>query len=312
MTDWRPNCDAKLAKRRADMLARVRRYFEARSVLEVDTPALSETTITDPNIASIGVAGNRYLSTSPEFAMKRLLAAGYPDIFSICRVFRDEERGRLHLPEFTMVEWYRHGFGLDDIVRDTLALIAFIASRPDLAHDVPVIDYADVIQQFAGVDPLTASIEELAHAAEADDELAASLGDRRDDWLDLLLATRVAPSLPSDTLTVIRHYPISQAALARCSPENPAVADRFEVFIGNVELANGFVELTDAEEQAERMQTDIDERRRRGQPAPEPDEHLLNALRAGLPDCAGVALGFERLHMFVEERDHIRDVVTFS
>ncbi|MDJ0911243.1 MAG: EF-P lysine aminoacylase EpmA [Woeseiaceae bacterium] len=312
MNEWRPNSDAKLAKRRADMLARVRRYFEARSVLEVDTPSLSHTTVTDPNIASIGVSGDRFLSTSPEFAMKRLLAAGYPDIFSICRVFRDEERGRLHLPEFTMVEWYRHGFGLDDIVRDTLALIAFVASRPELAHDVPVIDYADVIQQFAGVDPLTASVDELAHAAEADAELAASLGDRRDDWLDLLLATRVAPSLPSDSLTVIRHYPISQAALARCNPDNPAVADRFEVFIGNVELANGFVELTDAEEQAERMQTDIDERRRRGQPTPDPDEHFLDALRAGLPECAGVALGFERLHMFVEECDDIRDVVTFS
>ncbi len=312
MTDWRPNSDAKLAKRRADMLARVRRYFEARSVLEVDTPALSGTTVTDPNIASIGVAGDRYLSTSPEFAMKRLLAAGYPDIFSIARVFRDEERGRLHLPEFTMVEWYRHGFGLDDIVRDTLALIAFIASRPELAHDVPVIDYADVIQQFSGVDPLTASIEELAHAAEADDDLAASLGDHRDDWLDLLLATRVAPSLPSDSLTVIRHYPISQAALARSTPGNPAVADRFEVFIGNVELANGFVELTDAEEQAERMQTDLDERHRRGLPTPDPDDDLLDALRYGLPDCAGVALGFERLHMFVEGCDEIRDVVTFS
>ena len=229
-----------------------------------------------------------------------------------CRVFRDEERGRLHLPEFTMIEWYRHGFGLEDIVRDTLALIAFIASRPDMAHDVPVIDYADVMQQFAGVDPLNASIAELAQAAEADDDLAAALGDHRDDWLDLLLATRVAPSLPQDSLTVIRHYPKSQAALARRNPDNPDVADRFEVFLGNVELANGFVELTDADEQAERMQADLDVRRRRGLPTPRPDEDFLDALRSGLPDCAGVALGFERLHMFVEGCDDIRDVVTFS
>ncbi len=312
MTGWRPNCDPDLAKRRADLLARVRRYFEVRSVVEVDTPALSATTVTDPHIASIAVSGERYLSTSPEFAMKRLLAAGYPDIFSICRVFRDEERGRLHLPEFTMIEWYRRGFELEDIVRDTLALIAFIASRPELAHDVPVIDYADVMQQFAGVDPLTASVEELASAAEADEDLTAALGGNRDDWLDLLLATRVAPSLPQDSLTVIRHYPKSQAALARRCPGNPEVADRFEVLLGNVELANGYVELTDADEQAGRMQADLDERRRRGLPALEPDEDLLDALRAGLPDCAGVALGFERLHMFVEGFDDIRDVVTFS
>ncbi len=312
MSGWQPNCPPDLAQRRASLLARVRRHFEVRSVLEVDTPALSGTTVTDPNIASIGAAGDRYLSTSPEFAMKRLLAAGYPDIFSICRVFRDDERGRLHLPEFTMIEWYRRGFGLDDIVRDTLALIAFIASRPELAHDVPVLDYADVMQQFAGVNPLTASIEELAHASEADDDLAAALGNHRDDWLDLLLATRVAPSLPQDSLTVIQHYPTSQAALARRNPDNPDVADRFEVFLGNVELANGFVELTDADEQAERMQADLEERRRRGLPTPEPDEDLLDALRAGLPDCAGVALGFERLHMFVEGCDDIRDVVTFS
>lgn len=312
MTDWRPNCDASVAKRRADLLARVRRYFEARSVLEVDTPALSRTTVTDPNIASIGVDGNRYLSTSPEFAMKRLLAAGYPDIFSIARVFRDEERGRLHLPEFTMVEWYRHGMDLDDIIRDTLALIAFAASRPELAHDVPVIDYADVVQQFAGIDPLTASIDELAHAAEADDELAASLGQHRDDWLDLLIATRVAPKLPGDSLTVIRHYPASQAALARLDPNDPSVALRFEVFLGNVELANGFVELADAEEQARRMQADLSERRRRNLSTAEPDEGLLGALRYGLPDCAGVALGFERLHMFIEGCDDIRSVVTFS
>ncbi len=312
MSDWRPNSEPDMATRRANILARVRRYFEVRSVLEVDTPALSASTVTDPNIASIAVAGDRYLSTSPEFAMKRLLAAGYPDIFSICRVFRDEERGRLHLPEFTMVEWYRRDFGLEDIVRDTLALIAFLASRPELARDVPVIDYADVMRQFAGVDPLEATIEELARAAEADDELVASLGDDRDDWLDLLLATRVAPSLPQDSLTVIRHYPASQAALARRCPGDPEVADRFEVFVGNVELANGFVELTDADEQAERMQKDLDARRRQSLPEPSPDQDLLEALRAGLPQCAGVALGFERLHMFIEDCDDIREVVTFS
>lgn len=312
MSNWRPNSDPDMATRRANILARVRRYFEVRSVLEVDTPALTESTVTDPNIASIAVAGDRYLSTSPEFSMKRLLAAGYPDIFSICRVFRDEERGRLHLPEFTMVEWYRRGFGLEDIVRDTLALIAFLASRPELARDVPVIDYADVMQQFAGVNPLEATIEDLARAAEADDELVASLGDDRDDWLDLLLATRVAPSLPRDTLTVIRHYPASQAALARRCPGDPEVADRFEVFVGNVELANGYVELTDADEQAERIQRDLDTRRLQGLPEPIPDQNLLDALRSGLPQCAGVALGFERLHMFIENCDDIREVVTFS
>ncbi len=297
------------------MLEQARSFFRSRGVLEVDTPALSRFTTSDPNIDSLRVAGpleaTRYLQTSPESFMKRLLADGYPDIYAICRVFRDGESGSLHQPEFTMVEWYRHGFGLGEMIDETVAFIADVLQRPELTDTVR-LEYVTAFRRFAGIDPLTASLDELAIAAAADAGLRESLGDDRDAWLDLLLSTLVAPNFAGRQLTVLRHFPASQAALARICPADGRVADRFEVFHGATELANGFVELRDPDEQRRRMQADLASRSATARRPVPLDEPLLEALESGLPDCAGVAAGFERLLMLASGAADIRDVLTFA
>ncbi len=316
MTDWRPCSGPEAAASRAALLGRIREYFASCDVLEVDTPTLGIAAVSDVQIESLEVGRSQvsrvplYLHTSPEFPMKRLLAAGYPDIYSICRVFRDGEAGRRHQPEFTMVEWYRHDMELGQIVEDTTDLIA--AALGDAAPtDAPAsADYRDLFRDATGVDPLDADIDELAALAEP--ELRDTIGDVRDDWLDWLFATKVASGLARNRLTVVRHYPASQAALARLCPDDARVADRFEVFFGDVELANGYVELTDAEEQRRRIEADNRERKRRGRDVRPIDDALLAALEAGLPQCAGVAMGLERLQMVLDNTDDIRDVVTFA
>jgi lysyl-tRNA synthetase class 2 len=298
---------------RAAMLARARRYFAGQDVLAVDTAALSPSAPTDPHIASMSVqAADSYLHTSPEFHMKRLLADGYPDIYTICRVFRDGESGRHHLPEFTMIEWYRHAMSLDAIIADTLQLIAAVLERPELVNSVSNRDYSSRFADIVAINPLDASIDQLADVVNADEQLRLSLGDDRDAWLDLIMATKIAPRFSMNSLTVVKHYPVSQAALARFCPANAGVADRFEVYYGALELANGYVELSDAQELARRMDNDLAVRSRLGMPAVPRDEQLIAALESGLPECAGVAMGFERLHMVAAGADDIRNLVCFA
>jgi len=312
---WRASSGVAVARQRVDMLGRARRFFRERDVLEVDTPALGQFAASDPNIDSLRVATPRgdtlYLQTSPESFMKRLLADGYPDIYGICRVFRGGEAGRLHQPEFTMVEWYRQGFGLDAMIDETVAFIAELLERPGL-RNAERLEYRDAFRRFAGIEPFTASIDRLAEAASADAGLRESLGTDRDAWLDLLLSTRVAAGFADSKLTVLRHFPASQAALAQICPADGRVADRFEVFYGAMELANGFVELRDPSEQRQRMQKDLEKRRATArQPLPL-DEPLLAALESGLPECAGVAAGFERILMLAAGTEDIRNVMTFA
>jgi lysyl-tRNA synthetase class 2 len=299
-------------------MRRIRAHFDAAGVLEVDTPALSPYAVSDVQIESFAIAESAvsrrplYLHTSPEYCMKRLLAAGFPDIYSICRVFRDGESGRQHQPEFTMLEWYRLGMGLGDIIEDTVAIIdAALGDAAPVGNPV-IVDYADAMRRACGIDVHDADSAALAAAAGADAALREAIGDARDGWLDLLLATRVLASFAPDRLTVLRHYPASQAALARLCPSDSRVADRFEVFLGTVELANGYVELTDAREQAERIGHDNEVRERRGRARRPVDQNLLDALAAGLPQCAGVAMGLERLQMVHDNTDDIRDVITFA
>lgn len=316
MSNWRPSSPASAARRRANMLDRARRYFLAANVLAVDTPALSRFAVSDPHIDSLAVlsaAGRRcFLHTSPEFHMKRLLAAGYPDIYSICRVFRDGEAGSKHLPEFTMIEWYRLDLELAGIVADAVALIAACLDDSTLANSAVSVDYADAFTDYAGIDVLTASADDLAHGVNADRDLRTALGTDRDAWLDLILSNAVIPRFSAGRLTVLQRFPASKAALARLCPEDQRFADRFEIFFGSMELANGYVELTDANEQRLRIDRDL-QRRRNLQRSVEPwDKNFLQAMDNGLPACAGVAVGVERLQMILDGADHIRDVVTFA
>lgn len=313
MSNWRPSSSVAVAVRRAELLQRTRDYFARNDVLAVDTPSLSPSAPTDPNIHALSVHDSDfYLHTSPEFHMKRLLAGAFPDIYSICRVFRAAEQGRYHLPEFTMVEWYRHSMDLTAIIADTLQLVITVLERPLLLDDIYERDYTTLFKEIVDLDPLEASVDELASIVSADDSLRSSLGAHRDAWLDLILATIIVPRFDDDGLTVIRHYPASQASLARFCPEDIRVADRFEVYFGKLELANGYVELTDADELARRMDADLQARRAGGLPIIPRDEALLSAHEAGLPDCAGVALGFERLQMIDANTDDIRNVVSFA
>lgn len=316
MTDWRPSSGPDAARRRAALLERVRKFFSDRDVLAIDTPALAQYAVSDLHIESIsvrsGFSGDHFLNTSPEFCMKRLLAAGYPDIYSICRVFRGGEAGKRHQPEFTMVEWYRLGFGLDSIVAETLQLLTQALDDPKLASTTEQLDYAEAFRQHANIDVFHASIDELADCADADIDLRATIADDKDAWHNLIFSAVVTPQFAPDKLTVVRHYPASQAALARICPIDNRVADRFEVFYGANELANGYVELTDADEQMQRINTDQEQRRLSGRRASPYDKNLIAALEAGLPECAGVAVGLERLQMVHEKTDDIGDVVTFT
>lgn len=315
--DWRPAASIATAQRRATMLDRARLFFAEHGVLQVDTPSLSPAAVSDPHIDSVRAtlslqrSADLFLRTSPEYAMKRLLCAGYPDIYEIARVYRDGEAGLRHQPEFTLIEWYRRGFSLDDMMLESIALLSALLEPSRLQGSVVYQSYAAAFRESIDLDPLTADLDALRRASDADERLAAALGDRRDGWLDLLLATRVAPRFERNRLTVLHHYPASQAALARLNPEDPTVADRFEVFYGDLELANGFVELTDAAEQAQRFAGNQAERQASDRLPVPLDDRFLAALQSGMPRCAGVAVGFERLLMINENTDDIRSIVTF-
>jgi len=310
---WMPTSGVEMALARASILDKARQYFASQNVLEVFTPALSSTGVTDPNIDSVpAMLGDRtvYLHTSPEFMMKRLIAAGFEDIYQVCRVFRDGESGPLHQPEFTMIEWYRLDFNLTDIIADCIDLVTEMLAA-DGARQPRIVSYSDIFAETLSIDPMTASPDRLADLLEADAQLRTSIGEDRDAWLNLAMATLVAPHFADNGLTVIFHYPASQASLARLCPEEPTVAERFELYLGSVELANGFVELTDPDVQLQRFENERQLRAARGKPVVAIDDDLINALRSGLPPCAGVALGLDRLLMIAEGQDDIANVMTF-
>jgi lysyl-tRNA synthetase class 2 len=305
-------------RRRAAIVASIRQFFAERGVLEVETPALSSAGVTDPalenvvaQVRSLG-ARPQYLHTSPEFAMKRLLAAGSGDIYQVCRVFRDDELGRWHQPEFTLLEWYRVGWDEQQLMTEVEALLVTALSA--IGNSAPGrsvrVRYSDAIAAALGVgaDAPTAQIVAALSAARVD----VPQGLSHDAVLDLALSTVVLGSFDGAALVFVYDYPESQAALARVKPGHPPVAARFEVFSRGIELANGFHELGDATEQRRRFTADLEVRRRANRDVPPLDEDLLAALAAGLPDCAGVAVGLDRLIALATGQADVASVVSFA
>ena len=302
---------------RARVNAMVRQFFAERGVLEVETPILSAAGNTDPNIESFTAAFSghvdagareRWLRTSPEYPLKRLLAAGIGDCYELGRVFRNGEAGGRHNPEFTMLEWYRVGWDHRQLMEETIGLVEAALALVGRRAEVVIESYRQLFLDELGLDPLHAPIDEL-RAPLADYGIGPE-GLGRDDWLDLLITHKLQPAFPRDRITVIHDYPASQCALAKIRPGDPPMAERFELFLGRYELANGYHELNDGAEQRLRFERDNAIRRERGLREVPMDERLLAVLDA-MPDCAGVALGVERLLMCLAGTDAIADVLAF-
>ena len=324
--EWRPSASFDALRLRAELNARIREFFAQRGVLEVETPVLSMAGNTDPNIASFalefsgrteGAPRTRWLRTSPEYPLKRLLAAGLGDCYELGRVFRDGEAGGRHNPEFTMLEWYRLGYDHHQLIGETAQLVQSALALVGREAALERVAYRELYRERLGLDPLLAD----------ESELRAALGDvvidpdglGRDDWLDLLMTHRLQPGFTHDRLLAVYDYPASQCALARVRQPAPAqagsdapLAERFELYLGPLELANGYHELTDADEQGARFDRDLAVRAQRRTASPPRDEALLGGLAAGLPDCAGVALGVDRLLMAMLNTGRIADTLAFD
>lgn len=318
--DFRPTASWQNLRLRAELLRRLRRFFENRGFLEVETPVLSSNTVIDRHLDPVSVilpddprtphvGRQMWLQTSPEFAMKRLLAAGAEAIFQVTRAFRAAERGRLHNPEFTLVEWYRAGDSME-------AGMAFLANLADtLLGRGPAerISYREAFEVHLGLNPHTAAAEELAAVASSRGLAPPQGWDAadRDAWLELLLSEFVEPHLGTTSPTILYDYPASQAALARIRNEAPPVGERFELYLEGVELANGYHELLDTSELRRRNARNNRARQDDGKPPLPEESHLLAAMDAGLPPCTGAALGFDRVVMFAAGASSIDEVIAF-
>ncbi|MCW8829073.1 MAG: EF-P lysine aminoacylase EpmA [Gammaproteobacteria bacterium] len=315
--DWQPVAPLENLRRRARLLQRIRAFFAERGVMEVETPALSRAAITDPHLQSFAARYSGpghaaglplYLHTSPEFPMKRLLAAGAGPIYQLCKVFRQGEAGRRHNPEFTLLEWYRPGYDHHALMDEVEALAASVLG---LAERAERISYREAFRRYLNIDPLESPLDALRAAARDHGIRGFDAEEQRDLWLDLLLSHCIEPELGREGLCFLYDYPASQAALARLNPEDPRLAERFELYYRGVELANGFHELADAGEQRRRFETERTARRKQGLEQVPLDEYLLAALEQ-LPDCSGVALGIDRLVMLALGADSLDEVMAFT
>lgn len=320
-SDFLPTASWENLRRRAELMQRLRAFFVDAGFLEVETPMLSADIVVDrhldPFVTHYQVPGalddqagkTLWLQTSPEAAMKRLMAAGGEAIFQVTRSFRNRERGRLHNPEFTLIEWYRRGDGLE-------AGMQLLGELTQTLLDVPRVDritYAEAFQQYLEIDPHQADVAQLSAAAERLN-IAVPPGfenEDRDSWLQLLLADRIEPQLGAEAPTILYDYPASQAALAKVRPGPPAVAERFELYYRGIELANGFHELLDAEVLRQRMEIENSQRVADGKTMLPGPQRLLAAMDAGLPNCCGVALGFDRVVMLAVGAESIDEVIPF-
>lgn len=315
--NWQPTASIEQLRSRAKVIQTIRQFFANKNVLEVDTPAMSHATVTDIHLHTFqtefvgpGYADGRklYFMTSPEFHMKRLLAAGSGCIYQICKSFRNEENGRYHNPEFTMLEWYRVGFDHHQLMDEMDELLQLVLGCGDAQR----MSYQQAFLSVLGVCPLEASMAELKRvASELGLSDIAEPEQDRDTLLQLLFSIGVEGKIGQDTPAFVFDFPASQAALAKINPQDPRVADRFEVYFKGIELANGFHELDNPAEQLKRFEEDNLKRAEMGLVAQPIDHHLIEALKSGLPDCAGVALGIDRLIMLSLGCDHIDQVTAF-
>ena len=309
-TDWRPSADIDALRLRARVLRAVRAYFDNQGVLEVETPALCSRTVTDPSIESL-VSLDRtgrvwFLQTSPEFAMKRLLAAGSGSIYQITRAYRDGERGRHHDLQFSILEWYRVGFDHHRLIEDVDALLDAVLGPQSSRR----MTFREAFSLHLELDPLTAATAELHDACESRGFSSRAAAASRDECLDYLLAVAVQPAFGPGRVYLL-DFPASQAALAQVRTGPPQVAERFELYIDGIEVANGYHELQDAVELKRRMRYDIERRCEAGRTVPQVDGRLLAAHDAGLPACAGVAVGLDRIVMIAGRYRTLHDVLAF-
>lgn len=305
MTDWRPSATLEAIKARASLYQHIHAFFSARQVLQVDTPALAQHSVTDIHIHSIAVPGYGYLQPSPEYHMKRLLAAGSGAIYQISKAFRDGEAGSRHNPEFTLLEWYRPDFSLQQIIDETTALL-----QPLLGTEVYQTTFRALFLSQLNVDPLTTDTQTLQTLV---DNIEAAPRMNKAALIDWLMACVIEPALPRDRITVVTDFPSWAAALAqkKYDTDGKEVAQRFEIYAGGYELANGYFELTDATEQAHRFAKDIETRKTDLLPTMAIDTRLIAAMQHGLPSCSGVAVGIERVLMAQHQWQKIADVTAF-
>ena len=318
MSQWQPSANIEELKARAELLRSIRQFFYDRDVMEVETPLMSNGTVTDVHLDAFstefphhhsGEVKSLYLQTSPEFAMKRLLCAGAGSIYQICKSFRNEAAGRFHNPEFTMLEWYRLGFNDQDLIDEVDQLMQVTLS----VNPAIRMSYQQAFIELLGLDPLSASlteIKDLVLSYSTDEWLVNE--DDADVLLQWLFSMYIEPNLGTDTTPCfIYDFPASQASLAKLNQADPRVAHRFELYFKGVELANGFYELQDAKEQEKRFVKDNQQRAALGLPEKPIDKLFLASLEQGLPDCAGVALGIDRLFMLKQNLAHIEQAMSF-
>ncbi|MCO7188639.1 MULTISPECIES: elongation factor P--(R)-beta-lysine ligase [unclassified Pseudoalteromonas] len=315
---WAPSASIDTLRQRAAIVAKIRMFFAERDVLEVETPSLAQASVTDVHLATFSTmfvgpghaAGTPlYLQTSPEFAMKRLVAAGSGPIYQIGKAFRNEESGRHHNPEFTMLEWYRPGYDEFALMAEVDALMQTILGCPKAES----LSYQQAFIQHLGIDPLTASLNDLRHlACQRGHEHIAEQEQHRDTLLQLLFCMEIEPLIGQQAPCFVYHFPASQAALAQLNADDSRVAGRFELYYRGMELANGFNELTDAVEQSARFDEDNALRTAMGLAPVAKDTRFLAALAQGLPACAGVALGVDRLVMLATGKTQLKEVIAFD
>lgn len=306
---WRPTAAPAALKARAKLLREIRKYFAQQGVMEVETPLLSSAGNTDPEINSIRTDNGHYLRTSPEFALKRLLASGSSDIFELGRVFRAGESGRHHNPEFTMLEWYRTGFSYQRLMDEVADLVRQCGDGKFDLWPLEKLSYQQLFLQYIDLDPYNTDVPGLVAAAKKHGINDIELNQKQ--WLDLLISHVIQPALPEKALTFVYDFPADQAALANIRPDTPPVAERFELYLGRTELANGYQELTNAAEQTRRFDAENTQRISRGLQTCPVDKHLIAALEHGLPECAGVALGVDRLLLQICAADSLQDILSF-